>query len=258
MLAVIAAVLYGLITVQHALPGQGPLGHRGIRLQLVVAVLMHALSLQGSLWQPQGLNLGLFQVISLIGLMLGTLITLNSMRRGAINLGAWVLPGVALALLGGAFLETGYEARAAGFGLITHVMLALLSYAMFTLTLVYAIVVRVQDRHLKRHQFDGFLKKLPPLQTMERIQYQLAWVSFVLLTLAILVGFVAVENFFGQQIAHKTILTGAAWALFAVLFWGHHVYGWRAVIALRSLIGGYALLSLGFLGSKIVLETILG
>lgn len=257
MAALIATLFYGLTILANSRQQQGA-SPGWVRAPLLAAIALHSGSLQQRLLAGNGLNLGLFQALSIMGLILGTLILLNSMRRGAINLGVWLLPVSALLLLGGAFLETGYQARPVPFGLILHVSFALLAYAMFTLTLFYAVLVRLQDRQLKHHNLTGWLNRLPPLQTMERIQHQLAWVSFVLLTIGMLVGLVSIDNFLAQQIAHKTLLTGAAWLLFAILFWGHHRYGWRAVIALRWLGAGYLLLSLGVFGSKLVLETILG
>ncbi|HZW86601.1 MAG TPA: cytochrome c biogenesis protein CcsA, partial [Gallionella sp.] len=43
-----------------------------------------------------------------------------------------------------------------------------------------------------------------------------------------------------------------------VLLWGHYGYGWRGRVAVRWTIAGFILLLLAYLGSKFVLEVLLG
>jgi ABC-type uncharacterized transport system permease subunit len=56
---------------------------------------------------------------------------------------------------------------------------------------------------------------------------------------------------------HKTVLTLGAWLLLAVLLWGHYQLGWRSKTAVRLTLTGFALLVLGYFGSKLVLELVL-
>jgi ABC-type uncharacterized transport system permease subunit len=56
---------------------------------------------------------------------------------------------------------------------------------------------------------------------------------------------------------HKTIFSLMAWLVFAVLLWGRHFSGWRGKLALRYTLSGFALLVLGYMGSRFVLEVIL-
>ena len=70
-------------------------------------------------------------------------------------------------------------------------------------------------------------------------------------------GFLTLQNLFAQHMVHKTVLTLAAWVVFAVLLGGRHWLGWRGTTAVRFTLWGFALLLLGFYGSKVVLELIL-
>lgn len=257
MLTIIAAVLYLLLScsywLRRPLPGQ-PWSES---LVLLLAVTLHTIGLQQAIWLDGSVDLGLFKASSLLGLILAILVLFNQLQRGVLDLSTWLLPVSAFTALLATFFTSGFEAREATFGVLLHVMFALLAYALFTVTLVYALVVRAQDRGLKHHRLSSFLLRLPPLQTMEHAQFKLAWISFILLTLAMVVGYTAADGFLGEQIAHKTIFTLMGWGFFAALFVGHHFWGWRAVMTLRWLIAGYLLLSVGFFGSKIVLELIL-
>ncbi|MGI9322793.1 MAG: cytochrome c biogenesis protein CcsA, partial [Pseudomonadales bacterium] len=57
---------------------------------------------------------------------------------------------------------------------------------------------------------------------------------------------------------HHTVITLAAWLVFAVLMWGRYQLGWRGALASRWVLCGFVLLALGYFGSKLVLELILG
>ncbi|MDX1733850.1 MAG: cytochrome c biogenesis protein CcsA, partial [Halioglobus sp.] len=87
--------------------------------------------------------------------------------------------------------------------------------------------------------------------------FELLWIGVSLLSIAIVSGFVFVEDIFAQDIAHKTILTIVAWLLFSSLLWGHYQLGWRAKTAVRLTLAGFIFLMLAFFGSKLVLELIL-
>jgi len=62
---------------------------------------------------------------------------------------------------------------------------------------------------------------------------------------------------FAQHLVHKTVLSIAAWIVFAVLLWGRWRFGWRGRTAIRWTISGFVTLMLAFLGTKLVLELIL-
>jgi len=67
------------------------------------------------------------------------------------------------------------------------------------------------------------------------------------------------EEIFGQPLRfdHKTVFSLIAWAVFAVLLAGRWLRGWRGRTALRLTFGGFALLLLAYVGSRLVLEVIL-
>ena len=66
-----------------------------------------------------------------------------------------------------------------------------------------------------------------------------------------------IDNIFAQHLVHKTVLTIVSWLVFSVLLWGHYQLGWRSKTAVRLTLTGFALLVLGYFGSKLVLELVL-
>lgn len=257
MLALPAAVIYGFLALVQWRPT--PLfAHKWLICGLLaIAVVLHTLGLKQAIWVSGGLDLGLFKALSVVALVIAVMLLLSQLRDFQVNLGQWLFPVCAIAVLAAIFLESPYQARSFSFGVTLHILFALLALAVFSVTMVYVLLLRTHDRALKTHHLSALSKRLPPLQSMERTQFKLAWIGFTLLTLAMLMGFIFVENYFSQHLIHKTSLTLLSWSFFAVLFIGHHLWGWRALMTLRWYTAAYVLLLLAFFGSKFVLEVIL-
>ena len=101
-------------------------------------------------------------------------------------------------------------------------------------------------------------RRLPPLQTMERLLFQLIFFGFFLLSLTLVSGLLFVDNLFAQHLVHKTVLSFCAWLTFGLLLYGRLRHGWRGRTAVRWALSGYTVLVLAYFGSKLILEQVLG
>jgi ABC-type uncharacterized transport system permease subunit len=142
-------------------------------------------------------------------------------------------------------------------GMMLHISSSILAYAVLTLAAVQSALLAAQDHQLKHRHTRGIIQILPPLQLMESMLFELLWIGVSLLTIAIVSGFVFIDDIFAQSLVHKTVLTMIAWLLFSLLLWGHYQLGWRSQTAVRLTLAGFALLMLAFFGSKLVLELVL-
>jgi ABC-type uncharacterized transport system permease subunit len=142
-------------------------------------------------------------------------------------------------------------------GLLSHIVLSLLGYATLTIGAIHASVLALQEQRLKARQTSRLLRFLPPLQTMEKLLFQIIWAGEILLTLGIISGAIFLEDIFAQHLIHKTVLSLLAWCIFATLLWGRHIQGWRGNTAVRLTLAGFVVLMLAFFGTKFVLEVIL-
>ncbi|HXG27249.1 MAG TPA: cytochrome c biogenesis protein CcsA [Nevskiales bacterium] len=235
-------------------------GFRGPALGLgVVAVFAHGWLLQQALWQDAGLDLNLGHALSLFSWLSALLLCLLSLRRPLENLGLVLFPFAAVGTaLGLAWRGSNAVLVEAGWALQLHIVLSVLAYGVLTLAAVQALVLAVQDRQLHRHRSGGWLRVLPPLQTMEQLLFELTATGFFLLSLALLSGLVFVEDLLAQHLAHKTFFSVLAWLFYALLLWGHWRFGWRGRTATRGTLIGYLTLVLAYFGSKFVLEQLLG
>jgi ABC-type uncharacterized transport system permease subunit len=101
-----------------------------------------------------------------------------------------------------------------------------------------------------------------PLLTLERLTFRFVNAGFVLLTATLLAGWLFSESLYGVGKAwkwdHKTIFSVLSWLAFAVLLIGRAQFGWRGRTAVRVLYAGSGLLLLAYVGSRFVLEVVLG
>jgi len=116
------------------------------------------------------------------------------------------------------------------------------------------------EKRLHRRLPDPGRDALPPLLTLERFLFRLVTAGFVLLTLTLASGMLFSEQVFGRPMpfTHKSVFSVLGWLTFGALLWGRWRYGWRGRIALRWIIAGTVFVFLAYLGSKFVLEVLLG
>ena len=258
--SLIAAVLYlliaGLRLRQYQLQQDFD---RGQLLPLAaIALLLHGYAAWSALQSTGGINLGFFKVSSLIFWVINVAFVISLVRRPLENLLLILFPLAALAVMVSALAPgnaSPFEAISGG--LLLHISSSVLAYAVLTIATCQAAVVALQDYRLRHQDAGGIVRALPPLQLMETMLFELIWVGLVLLSLSIATGMVFLEDMFAQHLVHKTVLTLAAWCLYALLLWGHHYLGWRSQTAVRLTLAGFVVLMMGYFGSKLVLEVIL-
>jgi len=135
-----------------------------------------------------------------------------------------------------------------------HFALGVGSYALFAAAVLHASLLDRAERRLR----SGAAARAPaglPLLQLERLTFRFVEAGFVVLTLTLLLGvFSAVQ----WRWDHKSVFSLLAWGVFAALLVGRHRRGWRGRHATRWLYVGAALLLLAYVGSRFVLEVVLG
>lgn len=223
----------------------------------LTAILVHAFLLYPEVFTPSGLNLGFVYAASLIALTSAVLLAISALFQPVGNLGIALFP-VAAATIGLMLAyPNGQLLTDASWQLQVHILCSLLAYSILGLAVFQAILLSIQDQHLRNRQPGGFIRALPPLAVMESLLFQMIATGFALLTLALVTGFLFLEDIFAQHLVHKTTLSIIAWVVFGILLWGRWRFGWRGRTTLSWTIGGFIFLMLAYFGSKFVLELIL-
>jgi len=222
------------------------------------ALVLHGLVLYQIVLTTSGINLGIFNSFSLVAWLIVFLLLVSSFSQPTENLGILILPlasvTVCLAL---AFPTQRLIDQNTPLSIEAHIFTSILAYSVLSIAAVQALLLAIQDRHLRNRHPGGFIRALPPLQTMESLLFQMIRLGFVLLSVALLTGLLFLEDLFAQHLVHKTVLSIASWGVFGTLLWGRHRFGWRGRIAIRWTLSGLAVLAIAYFGSKLVLELLL-
>lgn len=262
VLSLLAIILYAvsatLLTVRLARANTGAGGRMAALALGFGAVILHAWLLHRTVRIPNGINLGFFNAASLMGWLVATLLLLAALRKPVENLGIALLPLAALSVATQHLFSARHVLQVLGtWQLQVHILLSVVAYSVLTIAMVQAILLAIQNRHLRNRQPGGFIRSLPPLQTMEALLFEMIAVGFAFLTLSLVTGMLFLEDIFAQHLVHKTVLSIIAWVVFAILLWGRWRFGWRGRIAIRWTLGGFILLMLAYFGTKLVLELVL-
>jgi ABC-type uncharacterized transport system permease subunit len=269
LLHALAAALYlGLAYRFWQLGWSGPvlnapasrIGHRE-RATLLVALVLHALTLRSGLFADGQMHFGFAIALSVMMWLATVLYWLESFYARMDGLHVIALPLTALAVLLPAVFDAPHVLPNAGsVGFRLHFLTAMLAYSLFTLAALHALLMAAVERALHKGQLPPFLAGLPPLLTMEALLFRLIYVGFGLLTFTVISGAMFSESLFGQAFTftHKTLFALISWAIFAALIVGRHLRGWRGRVALRWTIAGFIALMLAYVGSRFVLDVLLG
>jgi ABC-type uncharacterized transport system permease subunit len=222
------------------------------------AIFLHTLTLYLSMVSTQGINLGFYNAISLVGAVIA-LFTLISVWRHPVDILAVVfLPLAAIAMFVDVFSNSQHLLVPGSFSpLSIHILSSIIAYSILALAALQAVLLSIQNKFLHAHQPGGLIRLMPPLRDMEELLFETIMLGFIMLTLSLATGLVFLENMFAQQLAHKTILSILAWLFFLTLLIGRWKLGWRGRTAIRWTLTGFISLMLAYFGSKFVLEVIL-
>lgn len=249
----IGAYLYRCLMVQQP-----------IHKLLLLGVLMLAAGLHAALLYPQiitlyGLNFNLFNTLSLISLILLLYFVGFGLYRPILSLGVLAIPTAIIGISFGYFGKAPYQPIShMDIGLQIHILLSFVAYCALLMAAVQALILRLQIRELKHQTVQRFwVSRLPSLQSMESLLFDMILLGFVILSLAIALGITATYDVMAQHVMHKLVFSVLSWVVFGILIAGHYKKGWRGMRAANVTLYGFALLALGFVGSKTVLEIIL-
>jgi ABC-type uncharacterized transport system permease subunit len=260
LFSIAAAVLYAAATLYQGIRlRQGTKADKWL-LCLVgtFAVACHASALFGQLVRPIGLGLDFFSAASLIAVAIIIVTMLACISIPVEILLILLFPLGLLTALMAEFVPPGtLQPIAQEHGIISHILLSIMAYGMFTIAALQALLLLLQNYQLKNKHPTGLIRSFPPLQTMESLLFGFLWAGWTLLSLSLISGWLFVENLFAQHLVHKTLLSILAWLVFSVLLWGRTRLGWRGHKAIRWTLGGFCLLMLAYFGSKLVREYIL-
>jgi len=233
--------------------------HRWLRSIILIGLISHSFSLAAVILQPQGVEFGLFAMLSLAAAAATALLVAATYWQPALTILAPLLLLSCIVLIPLSHLLTPRMNTHTTLTLSHsgHILLSITAWATLILAWLQSFVAGFQSKALKQGKTNKLMNGFPPLQTTERVLFELLTLGWCLLSLAILTGILAFDNLLEQGLAHKTFFTALAWLMLGAVLAGHWLAGWRGQKTLRFARWGIAFMLIGYVGSKFVLEIIL-
>jgi len=256
-MAFIAYMLATMAIVSRLFHPNGPNLNRAL-LIAVIAIIFHAISDFQLLFDQDGINFSLPNVISLVSLIITITISIVALRA-KVNLLLPVVYGFAgiwqLVMI---FIPNSESIPlvAEKIILVSHISLALIAYCILIIATLYAFQVSYINLKLKNKNLTAVVH-LPPLMQVEKQLFSILMIGSVCLFTSVLIGFIFLEGFFAKENLHKTVLSLIALFFYLIILLGHYLQGWRGHKVLVLTITASALLTLSYFGSRFVQEFLL-
>ena len=241
-----AAALYsiaGALYLIFAVRGAEDLGRWATRL-LGAAVVAHIVFLGAD--YAVGGNLPTADIRQMLAttsalIAIGYLLALRRYRLAV--LGAFITP-VTLLL----FLGAGFQRNVAAVPepvrsalLPVHVGVNILGIVAFALAFAVALAYLIQESLLRKKQLGGLFQRLPPLDVLDSLGFQLVTIGFPLLTVGIITGAVVAARLGEHPSFNVSRLTAMlAWLFFAGVLFLRVLAGWRGRRAAIGTMLGFA------------------
>ena len=253
ILALAAAIAYAVLAWTGARAGQW-----GARSIAIVAWVLHGMALGWALFGGAS-RFGFAPAISVTVWLAMLVYAVESHWLPQLPV-RWKLGWLAAAAVLLALVFPGnLLASAASIWLPLHWALGIAAYGLFGVAVAHGWFMTKADR---RFRLAGEPQSGVPLLMLERLTFRFVMAGFVLLSATLLVVMLFGKQLYGAHTVwrwdHKTVFSVLAWLTFAVLLLGRARFGWRGRVAVRVLYAGSGLLMLAYVGSRFVMEVVLG
>ena len=254
----ITAYSFVWIMLVRAILGRNPIRNAFFYSPLAIALVSHSLWCFEVFRTPNGYVFSFYQVASLFFWVMNVLVAMSALQKPLKNLFLILIPLTLIAFFIGSVFDTEKAlATSMSATIVSHILLSVIAYSLLTIATLQGLLMMYQYRKLKSKHPGGLIGILPPLQTMEKLMFELVGVGFLLLSLSIFSGLLFIEDMFAQHLVHKTVFSIFSWFIYVVILFGRFYSGWQGIQAIRWLMAGFVTLMLAYFGSKLVLEVIL-
>lgn len=248
-------------TVHREMPNLSNRESWAFHFLAAAAVTLQGLTLLPDWFADGALRFGFAPAVSWMLWLAVALLWVESWFSRLPRLAVMIFPLAALAVLLPSWFPGGVLLEHPSAVFRGHILLAMLAYSCFALASGQAWLMITQERALHRAELnEGWWTQLPSLLEMDRTLVRIVLAGLILLTLTLATG--ALVNLEAGhppfRLDHKTVFTLLTWAMGVVFLLGRMRWGWRGRLAARFALVGFGLLLLAYVGSRFVLEIVLG
>ncbi len=218
-----------------------------------LAVMVHGWLLYSWIDLAIGQNLTFFNMLSFILWLVSLWVLLAMIRKPTHNICLLVFPLAAISVVlvaifpGRTILQTATNPRQ-----LIHLLSAAAAFSVVCMAALQAILLRIQEGLLRRNYASKILQRMPPLETMEKLLFQLIILGFLLLTAVLISSLWLFRDFFAVAVPNveKMAIAFTVWAIFAVLLVGRYLFGWRGRKVVYYTFSGFLMLMVLYFGSQ--------
>ena len=207
---------------------------RAANVAMITGFVLHSLGIVGR-WKLSGHApmANMFEYASLLAWMAVLSYLLLEFRYRRTIVGTFVAPVIVAVMTCASMLpkEMTQQLMPAlqSYWLPVHVILAFLGNAVLAVAFAVSAIYLLQERHLKHKKMTALMKRFPPLESLDRLNYVLLVWGFPLMTLGILTGSLWAGMHWGNYWSWdpRQISSAIAWLLYAALLHARVTAGLR-------------------------------
>jgi len=172
-----------------------------------------------------------------------------------------LLPAIIILIFHPLIHPANYFSDYISFNAALHIIIAILGYSLLAFGAIFSIfILLIQNNiHSTRKSTEIFKSKIS-LLAMEKLLFQIYLIGFIFLTVTLISGIFFSEEVLGipLEISHKIIFSILSWLVYGGLLLARAQAGWRGKKAIIFSLIAFIFLFMSYLGSKFVLEVIIG
>lgn len=136
-----------------------------------------------------------------------------------------------------------------------HATISIVSYAIFTISFLIAVMYLMQERQIKAKKLGGIFQRLPSLDGLDAILGRTLALGFAILTMGIITGSIWAEEAWGAYWSWdpKETWSLVTWLLYAAILHQRFTIGWRGRRAATMTIIAFFVLIFTFLGVNLLI-----
>ncbi len=144
-------------------------------------------------------------------------------------LGLFLLPLVAVMMLGTTFMRSAPPTALKSYWIYFHTTFVFLAYGMFVITFIAGILYLFQEKELKSKKPKTFYYMLPSLELLDDLFFKFLVSGFSFMTVGLLAGVIWAEKDWVQnwESDPKVIATTITWMIYLILIYLRASVGWR-------------------------------
>ena len=229
-----------------------------VLLLAFIAVCLHGMLLHEWIDIASGQNLNFFNMLSLSAWLVSVLVIVVVLLKPVEVITLFVFPFTALTIILILAFPAKFVINTLAYpDMLFHILISVFTFCVLCVAALLAICLAVQEYQLRRNPTGRIITRLPPLESMEGLLFQVMSLGFILLSVVLITSVYTYHSLLQHYVVlQKTVLVLSAWVVFAILLVGRYRYGWRGRKAIYGTLIGVAFLVLAYFASKLVMEVL--